>query len=665
LANELLGMAVLLWFAAAAAALLVRPVGVARILLTLGCVACAAGAGAALPDGGARAHLPLGVAGAGTDFVLEPAAAWLLLFGMLAAIPATWIGAPTTRGRAGWRFGAAAGLVGALAVFGVQDAVSFLVAWELMSLGGAVMILSEALARDVGRPVLFMLALLEVGSVALMLAFLILAGAGDSWAFADFPVAALRLTSGGQVVVAVLLLVGFGVKLGLLPFYEWFPETYGAGSGASGVLLSGVILNAAFFGLARGLTEWMPLGASLPLSLFDGAVVAVAVVSSILTALYAFQQEDWRCLLSFSSAENAAIAVVLLGASLVFGRSGLGELAGLAWIVALLHLAGHTLAKSGLFLTADGVYRATGSYDLRQSGLLRKSLWLYGLGAIFAGMSLAAMPPQAGFVSEWYLFETLFQGFHLPELWERLLLVIAGAGMALTVAIALATFVKAVGIGLLGRGREVRRGAPHDVAVAVGLLGVGVLALGVGMPIWLSALVHATPSAYAGDAPDLMRDGWRLTPLTAKFAFISPSALIIAMPLLAIVPILLLLVSWRGRPRRAPVWYGGREQNPTRVATTALAFSNALRTFYSFVYRPTESTTREAAPNGNGSPYFLRRLVFEHDVAPLFGPLLFRPIERLVKGAAAKLRGLQSGRLDFYLALIGLLLAAILVVALL
>jgi hypothetical protein len=220
-------------------------------------------------------------------------------------------------------------------------------------------------------------------------------------------------------------------------------------------------------------------------------------------------------------------------------------------------------------------------------------------------------------------------------------------------------------LGLLGRGHEFRTGAPRLNGLAVGLLGGCGLALAVGMPVWLTALAGGAPAGYAADAALRMRDGWRLVPLTAKFAFISPSMLVIAMPLLAIVPLALLTLSWRGAPTRAPVWHGGREQDPTRVATTALAFSNALRTFYSFVYRPTEQVTTEHAAHANGQPYFIKRLVFEHDVAPIFGPLLFRPLENLVKDLAARLRALQSGRLDFYLALIGLLLVAILAVALL
>ena len=660
MANDLFLIAAAGWVLAAATSLAKWELG-ARSLLVFGTIAGVVGALAVLVGGPTSAHLPLGVAGIGTDFTISAAAAWLLAFGLFAAGAAAAVGSPSRR--PGWCFGVAASLLGALGVFGLQDGISFLVAWELMSLGGAVMILSERLAPETGSPVLFMLALLEVGSIALTLAVLILADRAGGFAFADFSRAGTGLSVSGQVWIGLLLLIGFGAKIGLLPFYEWFPETYAAGSGASGALLSGLILNAAFFGLGRGLAIWLPLASSSGMSVFDGAVILIAVVSTILTILYAFQQEDWRKLLSLSSAENGCIAVALLGASLIFARGGLPDFAGLAWIAALLHLAGHTLAKGALFFAADGLAAVSGSYALKQSGLLRKSHWLYGVGAIFAGMSLAAMPPQAGFVSEWYLFQTMFNGFHLHDLGDRLVLVIAGAGLALTAAISLATFVKVLGIGLLGRGRDIKAGVSAMHAVAVGALGLAVLALAAGMPIWLSYLGAAAPAGYDIAAATHMRDGWLLVPLTAKFAFISPSKLVIAMPLLALIPIGLLLVS-RGAVRRQPVWYGGREQDPTRAATTALAFSNALRTFYSFIYRPEAETKRVLSKDGNGHPYFIRRLVFEHSVAPLICPALFRPAELLVVTIATRLRALQSGHLNFYLALIGLLLVAILVVAL-
>jgi formate hydrogenlyase subunit 3/multisubunit Na+/H+ antiporter MnhD subunit len=533
------------------------------------------------------------------------------------------------------------------------------------------MILGENLAAEQGRPVLFMLALLEAGAVALILAFILLASHAHSLSFSDFSAAAAAMPRMEQLFVALLLLIGFGAKLGLLPFYEWFPGAYGAASGATGAIFSGVVLNAAFFGLSRGLVEWLPVDHGVPVSIAGIVIVAIAVLSAILTALYAFQQEGWRELLSLSSAENGSVAVCLLGIALMFRRDSLPDLTGLAWTVALLHLAAHSLAKGAMFLSADGVFRALGSYRLAQRGLLARSPWMFGLGALFAAMSLAAMPPQGGFVSEWYVFQTFFQGFHLASLASRLTAALGGAGLALTAAIAFATFVKVFGIGLLGRGDRNGAPVPAGNSLAVGTLGVLVLALAVGMPTWLNALGPAAAQQLASDAVIKMHIGAVLVPATGSpirlpdtFAFISPTLLVVVMPLLALVPLSLLLASRRFSVRRAAVWYGGREQEPAHVATTALTFSNALRTFYSFIYRPAVVTERELAHAGNGRPYFIRRLVFSHDVAPIFGPYLFAPLERMTIGIAARLRMIQSGHLNFYLSLIGGLLVIILIVAL-
>lgn len=662
MANDLLGVALEAWLLAGVLALTNYALWFARVSLGIGGLALLAVVIMALPGGLDPIHTPLGVGPSGSNFTLSPDALWLAGFGLPAAIFAAWLGTPA-QGKRTWLFGVAASLLGALGVFGFQDAVSFLVAWEIMSLGGAIMILGEGLAPDKGRPVLFMLSLLEAGSVALILAFLLLARQTGGLSFSEFAAAGRGMSEGEQLFVGLLLLIGFGAKLGLLPFFEWFPGAYGTGSGATGALLSGIVLNAAFFGLGRGLTEWLPISDASTVSIPGVALVALGVVSAILSALYAFQREDWRELLSLSSAENASVAVSLLGVALMFRQDGLLDLAGLAWTIALIHLGGHALAKGTMFLAADGVYRAAGDYMLAQRGILTGGPWIFGLGSLFAAMSLAAMPPQAGFVSEWYLFQVFFQGFHLHSLASRLAAALAGAGLALTAAIALAIFVKLFGIGLLGRRKQGLTPTPFATSAAVGMLGSLVLAFAVGMPIWLNNLAPVSP-LFDSDAPSKMADGWLLVPLTVDFAFISPSKLVIAMPLLALLPVTLVLLSIRRRPRIAAVWYGGGDQNPERTATTALTFSNALRTFYSFIYRPVIETEREALQDVNGKPYFTRRLVFTHDVAPIFGPYLFAPLERLVVRVAKDLRIIQSGHLNFYLSLIGALLILILLAAL-
>jgi len=641
MADALLLAAAVLWLAAAILAL-AGAVMLSRFALAVGAIASEA------------VTLPGGLAGEVVTFQIAPQGLWLMGFGLVPAIFACSLALPATRSGQGWLFGVALSLIGALGVFGLQNGAALLVAWEVMSLGGAVMILSDDLGSGSGRSALFMLALLEVGAVALVLTVALLGLHSGGLGFDYYQVAAPALSQAAQIGFGVLFLLGFGAKLGLLPFYEWFPGAYGSASGASGAIMSGVVLNAAYFALARALMSWLPVAPQGAFPAISVVVIAVGTVSAILTILYAFQQDDWRSLLSFSSAENASIAVAALGAAMLFRSERLNDLAGLAWTVALLHLAGHALAKGALFLAADGLRGATGSYHIAYAGAGRH--WFFGAGALLAAMSLAAMPPTAGFASEWFVFQTVFQGFPLPYLVGRLTLALTGAGLALTAAVAFATFAKVVGLGVLSRRRVSAASIARPYVGSVGVLGLLVLALGAGLPLWLRALDGATTAVFGMRIASRMHDGLLLVPLTAKFAFISPSMLVIVMPLLALIPIALVLAASRKPVRLTPVWYGGLSPDRRRASTTALTFSNAMRTFYGFVYRPTAATERDADEGG----YFVTKLSFEHDVAPIFGPLLFQPAVGVVQGLAARLRVLQSGRLNLYLSLIGLLLVLVL-----
>lgn len=659
--NSLLLAMPILWGLALVVALLERTGRTARVLIAAGCIAGIAASLLSLP-GSPRAYaLGFSLGDTPVQFHLDSGACWLLLFGLFPAFFAACISttAPTKRTKAAWQAGLALTLLGALGVFGFQDAMSFLIAWEVMSLGGAAMILGERITEQRGGPVLFMLALLEVGAVAILLALLLMGTHAGSFSFAALA-DAHPWHSPASFFIGLLLLIGFGAKLGVLPFYEWFPAAYGVGSGATGVVFSGIVLNAAFYALARGVLVWLPQSET---GMFSVAIITTVagVLSAILAIFNAFQEEDWRRMLSLSSAENAGVAVATLGVSLLLAASGRSGPAGLAWVVCLLHLAGHSLAKGTLFLTADGVYSVTDSYFIRQTGFLRNAPLIFGIGALFAAMSLAALPPQAGFVSEWYVFQTLFQGMQTKIVSARLTIALAAAGLALVAAVALATFAKLFGIGLLGDGHTQRSHLSRGRTWSIFFLGSGVLALAVGMPWWMYGLGPATHSLFGVDAVASMKDGWILVPLSAKFAFISPTKLIIAGPLLALVPLTFILISQRGfRYRRVPVWSGGRREDARRIATTSLAFSNALRTFYGFIYGPTHNLEREY----DHGPYFVKRLIFNQEVAPIFGPFLFAPITRLVKSIADKVSGLQSGYLNFYNALIGILLVLILALSL-
>ncbi|HEX4021198.1 MAG TPA: hypothetical protein VHX63_08645, partial [Acidobacteriaceae bacterium] len=202
---------------------------------------------------------------------------------------------------------------------------------------------------------------------------------------------------------------------------------------------------------------------------------------------------------------------------------------------------------------------------------------------------------------------------------------------------------------------------PGSRSSAIFFLGVCVLALAVGMPWWLHELGRGTYGIFGVDAAAQMRDGWLLVPLSGKFAFISPSKMILACPLLALIPIAFFLLSRRAfHVRRVPVWSGGRQEDARQIATTSLAFSNALRTFYGFIYGPTHNLEREY----DHGPYFVKRLIFNQEVAPIFGPYLFSPLVKATRRISDEVSKLQSGYLNLYNALIGMLLVLILGLAL-
>ena len=650
-----------LWVIAALSALLRLDARLGRAALAGGGIACAIGAALGIVHGGSGTAMLSTLGDFRVRFHLDSAALWLIGWAALPASCAAALGGTRIRHAevqdvaaphaARWVFGASLGLLGALGVFGLRDGIALLVAWEAMSLGGALMLLADHGDEAGGHAGLFMLGLLEVGAVALLLALAEL-GVGDP----GFAAVAARFHALGfwpALLLGLLFVVGTGAKLGLLPFYEWFPSAYGQTGGSSGALFSGLFLNAAWFVVARALLDWAPDGA---VSMTLGVVLlTLGAISAILAILFALQENDWRRLLGYSTAENAGLAVVALGAALIFRAQDQQQLSALAFMVGLIHLAGHALAKGALLFAADGVHAATGSYAIAPHGLLRRAPWTLGLGAVLAGMSLAAMPPTIGFVSEWYLFQTIFHDFALHGQGARIALALAGAGVALTAALALATFVKLLGVGLLGP-RNAAATAPalrYRLAVLINGLAVPTLAVALLRLLpWLGA--NPWPAGLQRAAPAMAHDAL-LVPLSAGFAFISPAMLIVVGPLLTLPALAAVWFSvGRRGVRRAPLWSGGLPV-AERNTTTALAFSNAMRVFYGFVYRPSNETRRDYGSRR----YFIQALRFEYAQSAIFTPLLFRPAARLVARAAQAFRKLQSGFLNDYIAILGLLLLAV------
>jgi hydrogenase-4 component B len=261
---------------------------------------------------------------------------------------------PSGRGRVVASLTALFVLVQAL-VLVARDPLTFLVAWEAMTLVPAAVILvgrADELAR---RTVFFYVALTHLAGAGTWTAILLLAREG---AIGD--PTALTSGSGIQIAIALTALVGMGAKAGVMPLHVWLPLAHPIAPAPVSALMSGVMIKIAIYGLVRVLVEWVGV---LP-EWLGVLVLALGALSAVGGVVYALFQHELKRLLAFHSIENIGIIVLGLGACVLLRARGADEWAAIALAASLLHTVNHALFKSLLFLGAGSFGRAVGALGL-------------------------------------------------------------------------------------------------------------------------------------------------------------------------------------------------------------------------------------------------------------------------------------------------------------
>jgi hydrogenase-4 component B len=556
--------------------------------------------------------------------------------GAAALVYATRYLTPSGKGRA---IGALTALfVGVqVLVLVARDPLTFLVAWEAMTLVPAALILvarADELAR---RTVFYYVALTHLAGAGTWVAILLLAREG---AIGD--PTAVASGSGVQVAIALAALVGMGAKAGLMPLHVWLPLAHPIAPAHVSALMSGVMIKVAIYALVRVLVEWLGV---LPVWL-GVLVLALGALSSVAGVVYALFQHELKRLLAFHSIENIGIIVLGLGACLLLRARGAETWASFALAAALLHTVNHALFKSLLFLGAGSFERAVGSLELdRLGGLVRRMPWTGG--AFFVGaVAIAGLPPLNGFASEWTTLQSLLRVPAYGGIADGTAGAIALAALAATAGLAALCFVKVVGLVLLGPTRRdaVARAeeAPGAMRAGVVALAAGCVLLGVAPGLLFGSLVglapwsSAAPTTVGLDLPgtgDLRSGG-------------------VALALLALVGALALL----GRRRvaaPAPSWACGQLAD-RRLDWTSAGFTKPLRLVLESVLRPEREIVVRAERG------VVTEVAYEGRVPQLFEERLYRPLTGLAMHGAHHARRVQSGRLGTYVAyLLGLVLVVL------
>lgn len=493
--------------------------------------------------------------------------------------------------------------------------------------------------------------LTKVGGAALLAAFGLLYGKTGSFEIGVWAHAAGTLPVGTRSILFVLLLVAFGTKVGVLPVQGALPAGYGAAPRAGAASLA-VALAAGFYGIWRFVFDVI---APAP-AWWGDAVLVTGAVTAVTGIAYAITQDDLRRFLGFSTVEHTGITLIGFGVALLGQAAGNRMLAAAGLLAATLHLVAHGLAKCLALLAVDRTQQLTGARTLDPLGGLgrRAPATAFAFGA--ASLTLAAIPPLGGFVSEWLTFEALLQSFRLPWLAARVLCALAAATLALTAGLGLLAFAKAYGFAFLGAARERHAIAKRLPGRPLSIVALGILTalLGVAAP-WeihllgsgLSSSLGLDPSSTAISHPLV------LGPVFPKFAVLAPTWLAIVLPAVALVVALLARGASRTRARTAPVWVTGSRPPLAGVQYRPSAYSNPIRVV---LRGPLGYRSRlRPADGGAGGLVLERRIVLAVD------RFLYAPLTRLSLRASALVRRLQSGRLSDYLLYVLAVLIGVLV----
>ncbi len=520
------------------------------------------------------------------------------------------------------------------------DAFSFMIAWELMSVASYFLVAYQH-DRAENRSAAFVYLLMAVvGGAFILLGYGVLAGFGDGFSFAAM--ADAKLNSTWATIAFLLAFVGFGLKAGVVPLHVWLPQAHPVAPSHISAMMSGVMLKVAVYGFIRfvydllGGIQWQ----------WGVLVLLVGAFSALMGVLYALMQHDLKRLLAYHSVENLGIIYIGLGLSMIFAATGHPAIAAVALVAALYHCLNHALFKSLLFFGAGAVLEQSRQHDMDQMGGLIKKMPVTAACFLVGCVSICALPPFNGFVSEWLTFQAALQATALHGGILGAVIPITAAMLALTGALAIACFVKVYGVVFLGlpRSKQIEEAREVPFGMQVSQVVLAVLCLGFGlMSTWTATALNVIPQKFLGEGmAGIESSTWLwLAPISEKTASYGAPAVLIGLLLSWTVAYLLLHPLRRSNRTRISIpWDCGFGPLSPRMQYTTSSFAMPIRRVFSFAWHVSERV-KPAQPD-RGPHYSLQ-------VNDWIWLKCYLPVATIIHKTAERTARIQGGNLRVYL----------------
>lgn len=358
-----------------------------------------------------------------------------------------------------------------LLVVTCQNALMFLICWEIMSLSSFFLVIFESEKKDILKAGIKYLVFMHISVIFIILAFAILSIKSGSLDFEAFSQILQNNTHLANIVF-ILAFVGFGTKAGFVPFHNWLPDAHPAAPSHVSAVMSGVMIKTGIYGILRMLSLIV-----IPSKLIAYGVVTISLISALYGVLYAITQQDVKRFLAYCSIENIGIIGIGIGVGMLGLAYGNSIVALLGFTGAVLHILNHSIFKELLFFAAGAVYTKTHTRNVEVLGGLIKAMPYTAILFLVGAVAICGLPPFNGFVSEFLIYFGMLKGFAINNFFAVIILLFTIAGLGFAGTMAMLSFTKAFSIMFLGMPRsEASQEVKEDVGISM-ILPMGILAL--------------------------------------------------------------------------------------------------------------------------------------------------------------------------------------------
>ncbi|MDZ4714481.1 MAG: proton-conducting transporter membrane subunit [Cytophagales bacterium] len=328
----------------------------------------------------------------------------------------------------------------------LREGFSFLMAWEVMSMSSFLLVIFHGEHEGNLKTGIKYLVQMHAGFTFLLLGFLWVSQETGVFGFDGL---APYFASHSNWIIFLILFVGFGIKAGFMPLHTWLPHAHPAAPSSVSGVMSGVMIKMGIYGILRVLMD-----VQQDFLIIGLILLLVSIITGVGGIAYASMQTDLKKLLAYSSIENIGIIGMAIGVAVLGKHLDNSVLTTLALTGALFHILNHALYKSMLFYTAGNVYYAAHTRDMNKLGGIIQFMPVSGGLFLIGALSISAIPPFNGFISEFLIYKSAFQVIGTADFTTSLMILAVVISLVIIGGLSIYSFTKAFGISFLGSARS-------------------------------------------------------------------------------------------------------------------------------------------------------------------------------------------------------------------